>query len=66
MESWGRNREVLANRPGIIIKNKTEKICLLTDVARPWGKKKYKTLSTEIHRMWNMLKKIELLTKVLK
>jgi hypothetical protein len=29
------NREVLANRPDIIIKNKKDKICLLIDVAIP-------------------------------
>jgi len=35
MDSRGTNREVLANRPDIIIKNKTDKICLLIDVAIP-------------------------------
>jgi hypothetical protein len=29
------DREVLANRPNIIIKNKKDKICLLIDVAIP-------------------------------
>jgi hypothetical protein len=54
----------LANRPDIIIKNKKDKTCLLIDVAIPSAKNviqkeaenklKYKNLSTEIHRMWNM------------
>jgi hypothetical protein len=58
------DREVLANRPNIIIKNKKDKICLLTDVAIPSDrnaiqkeskkKLKYKNLSKEIQRMWNM------------
>jgi hypothetical protein len=52
------DREVLANRPDIIIKNMKDKICLLIDVAIPSdrnliqkesGKKlKYKNLSIEI------------------
>jgi len=29
------NRDVTANRPDIIIKNKKEKICTLIDVAKP-------------------------------
>jgi hypothetical protein len=55
------DREVLANRPDIIIKNKKDKICLLMDVAIPSDrnviqkvsekKLKYKNLSTEIQRM---------------
>jgi hypothetical protein len=59
-----RDREVLANRPDIIVKNKKDKTCLLIDVAIPSeknviqkkaGKKlKYKNLSREIQRMWNM------------
>jgi hypothetical protein len=53
----------LANRPNIIIKNKEDKTCLLIDVAIPSDKnviqkeaekKKYKNLSIEIQRMWNM------------
>jgi hypothetical protein len=47
-----------------IIKNMKDKICLLIDVAIPWNrnaiqkesemKLKYKNLSIEIQRMWNM------------
>jgi hypothetical protein len=58
------DREVLANRPDIIVKNKEDRTCLLIDVAIPSGgnviqkvakkKLKYKNLSTEIQRMWNM------------
>jgi hypothetical protein len=58
------DREVLANRPDIIIKDKKDKICLLIDVAIPSdrnaiqkeseNKLKYKNLSIEIQRMWNM------------
>jgi hypothetical protein len=54
----------LANRPDIIIKNKKDKTCLLIDVAIPSEKNviqkeaekklKYKNLSIEIQRMWNM------------
>jgi hypothetical protein len=57
-------REVLANRPDIIIKNKKDKICLLIDVVIPSDrnvikkksekKLKYKNLSIEIQQMWNM------------
>jgi hypothetical protein len=57
-------REVLGNRPDIIIKNKKDKICLLLDVAIPSDrnvvnkeaekKLKYKNLSIDIQRMWNM------------
>jgi hypothetical protein len=56
--------EVLANTPDIIIKNMKDKICLLIDVAIPSDrnviktesekKLKYKNLSIEIQRMWNM------------
>jgi hypothetical protein len=52
------DREVMANRPDIIINNKKDKICLLIDVAIPSdrnviekeseNKLKYKNLSTEI------------------
>ena len=58
------DREVTANRPDIIIKNKKEKTCTLIDVAIPAdrnvvqkeaeNKLKYKSLSTEIQRMWNL------------
>jgi hypothetical protein len=58
------DREVLANRPDIIIKNIKDKICLLIAVAIPSDrnviqkesekKLKYKHLSIEIQRMWNM------------
>jgi hypothetical protein len=58
------DREVLTNRPDKIIKNKKDKIFLLIDVAIPSDrnviqkesekKLKYKNLSTEIQRMWNM------------
>jgi hypothetical protein len=58
------DREVLANRPDIIIKNKKDKTCLLIDVAMPSDKNviqkeaekkiKYTNLSIEIQRMWNM------------
>jgi len=57
-------REVTANRPDIIIKNKKEEICTLIDVAIPADrnvvqqeaekKLKYKSLCIEIQRMWNM------------
>jgi hypothetical protein len=63
MKSRAKNRGVLANRPDIIIRNKTDKICLLIDVAIPSdrnviqkgaeNKLEYK-ISTEIQRMWNM------------
>jgi hypothetical protein len=55
------DREVLANRPDIIIKNTKNKFCLLIDVAVPLdrnviqkeseNKLKYKNLSIEIQRM---------------
>jgi hypothetical protein len=58
------DREVLASRPNIIIKNMKDKICLLIDVAIPSDRNviqkesekkfKYKNLSIEIQRMWNM------------
>jgi CRISPR/Cas system type I-B associated protein Csh2 (Cas7 group RAMP superfamily) len=58
------DNEVLANRPYIIIKNMKDKIFLLIDAAIPsdWNaiqkesekKLKYKNLSIEIQRMWNM------------
>jgi len=58
-----RDREVIANRPDIIIKNKKEKTCTLIDLAIPAErnvvqkeaekKLKYKSLCIEIQRMWN-------------
>jgi hypothetical protein len=58
------DREVTANRPDIIIKNKIEKTCKLIDVAIPANrnvvqkeaekKLKYKSLCIEIQRMWNL------------
>jgi len=58
------DREVTANRPGVIIKNKKEKTCTLIDVAIPADrnvvqkeaekKLKYKGLFVEIQRMWNL------------
>jgi hypothetical protein len=56
------DREVLANRPDIMVRNKKDKTCLLIDVAIPSDKNviqkeaekklKYKNLSIEIQRMW--------------
>ena len=56
------DREVTANRPDIIIKNKKEKTFTLIDVAIPADrnvvqmeaekKLKYKSLCVEIQRMW--------------
>jgi len=58
------DREVTANRPGIIIENKQEKTFTLIDVAMPADrnvvqkkavkKLKCKSLWIEIQRMWNM------------
>jgi hypothetical protein len=58
------DREVLANRPDIIIKNKKDKTCLLIGVPIPSDKNviqkeaekklNYKNLSIEIQRMWNI------------
>ena len=58
------DREVTANRPDIIIKNKKEKTCTLIDVAIPADrnavqkeaekKLKYKSLCIEIQRMWSL------------
>ena len=55
---------IIINRPDIIIKNKKEKTCTLIDVAIPADrndvqneaekKLKYKSLCTEIQRMWNL------------
>jgi hypothetical protein len=58
------DREVTTNRPGMIIKNKKEKICTLIDVAIPADrnfmqkeaekKLKYKSLGIEIQQTWNL------------
>ena len=58
------DREVTANRPDIIIKNKKDKTCTLIDVAiladrnvvqkEVEKKLKYKSLGIEIERMWNL------------
>jgi len=58
------DREVTANRPDKIIKNKKEKTCTLIDVAIPADrndvqkevvkKLKYKSLCTEMQRIWNL------------
>ena len=58
------DREVTANRPDIIIKNKKDKTCTLIDVAIPADrnvvqkeaerKLKYKSLCREIQRMCNL------------
>jgi len=58
------DREVTANRPDIIIKNKKDKTCTLIDVAIPADrnavqkeaekKLKYKSLCIEMQRMWNL------------
>jgi hypothetical protein len=58
------DKEILSNRPDIIIKNMKDKICLLIDVAIPSDrnviqkeskkKLKYKNLSIEIQRTRNM------------
>jgi len=59
------DRDVTANRPDIIIKNKKEKTYTLIDVAIPADKNavqkeaekklKYKSLCLEIQRMWNLI-----------
>jgi hypothetical protein len=58
------DREVTANKPDIIIKNKKERTCTLIDVALPTDrnvmqkevekKLKYKRLGIEVQRMWNL------------
>ena len=58
------DREVTANRPDIIIKNKKEKTSILVDVAIPTDrnvvqkeaekKLKYKSLCIEKQRLWNL------------
>ncbi len=58
------DREIKANRPDIIIKNKTTKECILIDMAIPSERNtsvsvteklsKYKDLEIEIKRMWGI------------
>ena len=58
------DREIEANRPDIVIKDKQEKSCLLIDMSIPTEKNtsvkvteklsKYKDLEIEIERMWGM------------
>ena len=58
------DREIKANRPDIVIKNKQEKSCLLIDMSIPTEKNtsnkvteklsKYKDLEIEIERKWGM------------
>ena len=58
------DRDVTANRPDIIIKNKKDTTCTLIDVAIPADrnvvqkevekKLKYKSLCIEIQQMWNL------------
>jgi hypothetical protein len=58
------DREVIENRPDIIIKNEKEKTCTLIDVAIPADrnvvrketkkKLKYNSLCIKIQRMWNL------------
>ena len=62
------DREIRANRPDIIVKDKTNKVCLLIDVAVPSDsnvsikefekKSKYKDLEIEIQRMWKTKTKV--------
>jgi len=64
VESSSTHREVTANRPDIIIKNKKEKTCTLIDVAiladrnvvqkEAEKKVEYKSSCTSIQRMWNL------------
>ena len=58
------DREIKANRPDIVIKDKQEKSCLLSDMSIPTEKNtsvkvteklsKYKDLEIEIEQMWGM------------
>jgi len=58
------DREISANRPDIIIKNRQEKTCIMIDMAIPSERNvtikeveklsKYKDLEIEISRMWGM------------
>jgi len=64
VESSSTHREVTANRPDIIIKNKKKKTRTLIDVVIPTDrnvvqkevekKLKYNSLGIEIQRMWNL------------
>jgi hypothetical protein len=59
-----RAREVTANRPDIIIKNKKERTCMLLDVAIPADRNvkrkkeqnelKYKSVCVRVQGMWSM------------
>jgi len=63
-QAVNRERDVTANRPDIVIKNKKEETCTLIDVAIPADrnvvqkeaekKLRYKSLCIEIQRMWNL------------
>ena len=58
------NKTIKANKPGIIIKDKQEKTCMLIDVAIPSDRNtpvkvteklsKYKDLEIEITKMWGL------------
>ena len=58
------DKEIKANRPDIVVKNKKEKTCLLIDMSIPTERNtslktteklsKYKDLEIEIQRMWGM------------
>lgn len=62
------DREIKANKPDIIVKNKKHKTCLLIDVAIPADSNitdkeaekrlKYKDLQIETQRLWNLKTKI--------
>ena len=61
MESRCEDREVMANRPDIVIKNRKEKTSVVMDVAIPADRKfmqkettKQMFMYREIQRMWNM------------
>ena len=49
------DREIKANRPDIMVKEKKERRCMLIDIAILTEKlSKYKDLEIEINRMWDM------------
>ena len=58
------DKEIKANRPDIVVKNKKEKTCLLIDMSIPTERNtslktteklsKYKDLEIEIQKMWGM------------
>ena len=62
------DRTLLENRPGVVMNDKTEKTCLLTDVAISDDSKgnrketeklrKYKDLEIEVSRMWKLKTKL--------